>query len=113
MKRKIEPGMLCLVTGGRNTGRECTAIRVVQPGERIPETLSHYIGKRPVWFVQGPSIKCWVEFKFFGFGCEMYQNGYGYVREEHLLPIQPDQQLQQTEVKKLKVPHGTQELTIT
>lgn len=52
---KIQPGMLCLVIGGRNAGRECTVIRRLKVGDYVPEVLSRVLAD--AWFVQGPSIE--------------------------------------------------------
>lgn len=51
----IKPGMLCMVIGGRNAGRECTVIRRLKAGDYVPEVLSRVLAD--AWFVQGPSIE--------------------------------------------------------
>lgn len=51
----IKPGMLCMVIGGRNAGRECTVIRWLKAGDYVPEVLSRVL--IDAWFVQGPSIE--------------------------------------------------------
>jgi hypothetical protein len=55
MKHKIEPGMLCLVIGGHNAGRECTVIRWVNYGDPISEFK--LIAHCPGWFIKGPSLE--------------------------------------------------------
>lgn len=109
--RKIEPGMLCLVVQGMNTGRECTTIRLLQPGESTEPEFPGYvdISCPPCWLVRGPSIETKKSYDRF----THYVNGYGLQSDRQLLPIQPDQQLHMTEVKKLKVPHDARELTET
>jgi hypothetical protein len=77
MKHKIEPGMLCLVIGGHNAGRECTVVRWINANELVKE----YDGwpDESCWLVKGPSIELCFN------GVHTFIDGYG--SEQHLLPI--------------------------
>lgn len=77
MQSKIEPGMLCLVIGGRNAGRECTVIRRLKSGEIVPE-----IGGYPdvdCWLITGPNIEIQICSKW------IYHHGIG--TEDILMPL--------------------------
>lgn len=74
---KIEPGMLCLVIGGRNAGRECTVIRRIGPGHYLNEIGA--IATTHCWFVKGPSIEALSEEGY------IFVSGYG--AETSLMPL--------------------------
>lgn len=73
----IQPGMLCLVIGGRNAGRECTVLRRVRAGEYIPEAAA--TSTEDAWWVKGPHIEIEVNDVFF-----YYE---GYAAETSLMPL--------------------------
>lgn len=74
----IKPGMLCLVTAGRNAGRECTVVRWVVEGEEAYNCDSLV----NAWLVHGPNIMMGK-----GSGDEDWEDGYGLVYHQWLLPI--------------------------
>lgn len=91
--KRIEPGMLCLVVSGHNAGRECTTIRMVMDGERVPE-----MGLYPLsdgWLVHGNCITG----KFLDGRIESF-NGYGCVHESRLMPISGGDKLEDLETEK-------------
>ena len=101
--RKIEPGMLCMVVGTRNAGRECTAIRRVTEHEYVKEFERSGRGipyvSRSGWLVHGPQITTFNHIQG-----EYLAQGYAVCTDSELLPIQPDNKLTMTEIKKIKVP---------
>lgn len=76
---KIEPGMLCLVKSGENTGRECTVVRRVSKGDYIAELDGH--PDEDCWLVHGPRIEAMIMHKV------RYWNGYAGQLSSELLPI--------------------------
>lgn len=94
MNKQIKPGMLCLVIAGRNTGRECTALRMVESKEFVEEAGIIFVGDSgPTWLIKGESIVVshWSpEGAFLG---ETFQRGYGFARSSWLLPIEPDESI--------------------
>lgn len=101
--KRIEPGMLCLVVSGHNAGRECTTVRRVIDGQRIPElgasvrAQAGYIVRTgvPAWLIHGPSI----EAKIDNLGI-YYINGFGVAREDQLMPISGGDKLEELETEK-------------
>lgn len=73
----IKPGMLCLVIGGRNAGRECTVIRRLKAGDYVPEVGATVLSD--AWFIQGPNIEAQDRHGF------IYVDGYG--AETSLIPL--------------------------
>ena len=75
---KIQPGMLCMVIGGRNAGRECTVIRWVKKEQWIDEVRGWATVSS--WLVQGPNIEL-----------RSSVDGYifmgGFSSESHLMPL--------------------------
>ena len=74
---KIQPGMLCLVIGGRNAGRECTVIRRIKKDEDVPEVDA--VCTEDAWLINGPSIEIEYQHNFF------YFDGWG--AETSLMPL--------------------------
>lgn len=93
--KRIEPGMLCLVVSGHNAGRECTAVRRVIDGQRIPELSARAFAGEPAWLIHGPSI----ETKIDNLGI-YYINGFGVAREDRLMPISGGDKLEDLETEK-------------
>lgn len=77
MNHKIEPGMLCMVIGGHNAGRECTVIRRLKKYENIPEINGMSLSDS--WWVKGPHIEAEWEGKLKWLG--------GYGAETSLMPL--------------------------
>lgn len=57
INQNIHPGCLCIIVGGRNAGRQCTAMRRITDSEWIPEVNAHYKGM-DAWLIQGRDLLC-------------------------------------------------------
>ncbi len=82
MKQRIEPGMLCLITRGPNSGRECTVLRWLKTGDYVAE-LRNWFGDTPGWFVAGPSLETRFQYR-------VAYTGYSVEDEQDLMPLRGD-----------------------
>lgn len=114
--RKIEPGMVCMVVGHKrdgcpHIGRFVTVVRKVQPGEQYHSRLIYNAyATRDAWLCKGEDVYAWSEFTQtwvnFDNNCFHFP--------EHLIPVvPPEEQLQYTSLKTIKVPSDAKELTAT
>ncbi len=102
MKHKIEPGMLCLIVGGYNSGKQCVTVRQIDPEEScLPELIGKSGLPCRAWIIKGDSLES--RARWSGVLVHTYI-GYSLAKDSQLLPIQPDNTITMTEKKTIKVP---------